>query len=374
MQQTPPSGYAGPGVMDELVYSGAGSGCRDDDEDACVLPDAGSGDDLITPVYVPSTRRPPSRGGYKGDTSGKLMKPCDDEDCIEGSGSSGEDVTEPDHPTTTSGASSTHSMTSITTAGISSTHHEEKAVSSTTVDLTTGGRPTDRQTTAPDHDNMHAGTHPVAGEEKRTTPIDENTYTEHQYTPTVTKHTPDESTHTTEEEIHHIPEYEDRHEHENEIDTRTSTYELEGEQDRIPGKVHPDYNGFEHDTSTKWYHPKTTDNRVVPPESEFFATIVGIVASVLIAIILVVIIVLKYVVFRLDPSYKVTEGKGYQQGASAALLGNQAHSSYQSGAGAPTGGAVRNLQPLPLNRNGSTPSAPLPTQPTKRDGIKEWYV
>lgn len=58
--QTPPSGYAGPGVLDELVYSGAGSGCRDDDEDACVLPDAGSGDDLITPVYVPSTRRPPA--------------------------------------------------------------------------------------------------------------------------------------------------------------------------------------------------------------------------------------------------------------------------------------------------------------------------
>lgn len=28
------------------------------------------------------------------------MKPCDDEDCIEGSGSSGEDVTEPEHPTT----------------------------------------------------------------------------------------------------------------------------------------------------------------------------------------------------------------------------------------------------------------------------------
>lgn len=48
-------------MLDELVYSGAGSGCRDDDEDACVLPDAGSGDDLITPVYVPSTRRPPSR-------------------------------------------------------------------------------------------------------------------------------------------------------------------------------------------------------------------------------------------------------------------------------------------------------------------------
>lgn len=49
----------------------------------------------------------------------------------------------------------------------------------------------------------------------------------------------------------------------------------------------------------------------------------GIVASVLIAIILIVIIVLKYIVFKLDPSYKVTEDKSYQQGASAALLGNQ---------------------------------------------------
>lgn len=49
----------------------------------------------------------------------------------------------------------------------------------------------------------------------------------------------------------------------------------------------------------------------------------GIVASVLIAIILIVIIVLKYIVFKFDPSYKVTEDKNYQQGASAALLGNQ---------------------------------------------------
>lgn len=51
--------------------------------------------------------------------------------------------------------------------------------------------------------------------------------------------------------------------------------------------------------------------------------VTGIVASVLIAIILIVIIVLKYIVFKFDPSYKVTEDKNYQQGASAALLGNQ---------------------------------------------------
>lgn len=35
----------------------------------------------------------------QGDSSGKLLKPCDDEDCIEGSGSS-EDVEETEHPTT----------------------------------------------------------------------------------------------------------------------------------------------------------------------------------------------------------------------------------------------------------------------------------
>ncbi|XP_072930215.1 neurexin 1 [Epargyreus clarus] len=374
MQQTPPSGYGGPGVLDELVYSGAGSGCRDDDEDACVLPDAGSGDDLITPVYVPSTRRPPSKV-YKGDTSGKLMKPCDDEDCIEGSGSSSEDITEPEHPATTSGASSTHSMTSPTMS-IISTEHIDKSLPGSTVgstDVATSTK-TDTRTTPLDHDNMHAGTVDTATtSDKRTTPSIDHSHTSHQFTPTVTgRHTPD-STHTTEDDTNHIPDYEDP---KHEIETRTPTYEIEEGQERIPSRVHPDYNGYEHEITTKWYHPKTTDNRVVPPESEFFATIVGIVASVLIAIILIVIIVLK-LVFKLDPSYKVTEDKNYQQGASAALLGNQAHSSYQSGASsAPAGGAggaARNLQPLPLARNGAALPA-LAAQPVKRDGIKEWYV
>ncbi|XP_063831706.1 neurexin 1-like [Ostrinia nubilalis] len=366
----------GPGVIDELVYSGAGSGCRDDDEDACVLPDAGSGDDLITPVYVPSTRRPPARVyKAKGDTSGKLMKPCDDEDCAEGSGASVDEVTEPEHPATTSGASSTHSMTSPT-ASISSTEHVDKSLEGSTDGSTDSGPSTkaDIQTTLPDHDNMHAGTVDTATTpERKTTPTDEHTHSSGHYTPTmIGKHTPDETTHTTEED-NHIPDYEDRRG--NEIETRTPPYEIGigmGEQERLPGRGHQDYNGY--DKTTKWYQPKSTDNRVVPPESEFFATIVGIVASVLIAIILIVIIVLKYIVFKLDPSYKVTEDKSYQQGASAALLGNQAHSSYQSGASsAPTGGAVRNLQPLPLNRNGAPP-LPVPTQPVKRDGIKEWYV
>ncbi|XP_050685088.1 neurexin-1 isoform X4 [Leptidea sinapis] len=369
MQQTPPSGYGGAGVLDELVYSGAGSGCRDDDEDACVLPDAGSGDDLITPVYVPSTRRPPTH--RKGEPSGKLMKPCDDEDCIEGSGSNGEDITEPDHGVTTAGVSSTHSMTSPTVA--ISTEHIDKTIQGSTdaaTDTTGATGSTKSDTTRPDHDNMHAATvGTVTTPKGGTTPAEEHTHTSNQFTPTVTRHT--ESTHTTDSE--HIPDYED-HRHDAEthspydvhrvpsVDRTPAGYPDDG--DRLPG--YPGYNGHDPEITTKWYHPKTTDNKVVPQPSEFLATLIGIVCSILIIVIVVVIIALK-LVFRVDTSYKVTEDKNFQQGANAALLANQAHSSYQTGAN--NGGAVRNLQPLPL-RNG----AALAPQPVKRDGIKEWYV
>jgi hypothetical protein len=83
--QTPPSGY--PGVMDDLIFSGAGSGCRGDDEDECMPPlEGGSGDDLITPVYVPPTKQTITSTKSKTNESGKE---CDDEDCktVDGSGS-----------------------------------------------------------------------------------------------------------------------------------------------------------------------------------------------------------------------------------------------------------------------------------------------
>lgn len=83
--QTPASGF--PGIEDDLVFSGAGSGCNGDDEDECPpLPETGSGDDdLITPVYVPPTRPPPTA---KTPKSTSVEKTCDDEDCnVEGSGS-----------------------------------------------------------------------------------------------------------------------------------------------------------------------------------------------------------------------------------------------------------------------------------------------
>lgn len=73
--------------MDDLIFSGAGSGCRGDDEDECTPPfESGSGDDLITPVYVPPTKQPTTSSGKKTTNTG-TGKDCDDEDCGHGSGS-----------------------------------------------------------------------------------------------------------------------------------------------------------------------------------------------------------------------------------------------------------------------------------------------
>lgn len=74
--------------MDDLIFSGAGSGCRGDDEDECMPPfENGSGDDLITPVYVPPTKQTTTPNKPKPGKSGESEKLCDDEDCLHGSGS-----------------------------------------------------------------------------------------------------------------------------------------------------------------------------------------------------------------------------------------------------------------------------------------------
>jgi PREDICTED: similar to neurexin len=57
---------------DDLIYSG--SGCYDDEDRCSSYTDTGSGDDLITPVYIPS----------KPSTSTPLEKVCDEDntDCL----------------------------------------------------------------------------------------------------------------------------------------------------------------------------------------------------------------------------------------------------------------------------------------------------
>lgn len=100
--QTPASSY--PGVVDDLIFSGAGSGCRGDDEDECTPPfESGSGDDLITPVYVPPTKQPTTP--HKTDET-SVKEACDDEDCVHGSGDSGS-VTESFTSTTSKGTHKT---------------------------------------------------------------------------------------------------------------------------------------------------------------------------------------------------------------------------------------------------------------------------
>lgn len=87
-KQTPASGY--PGAIDDLIFSGAGSGCRGDDEDECTPPFESSGDDLITPVYVPPTKQTTVIQNVSTDKTNGTERACDDEDCIHGSGDYGE--------------------------------------------------------------------------------------------------------------------------------------------------------------------------------------------------------------------------------------------------------------------------------------------
>ncbi|KAH7972959.1 hypothetical protein HPB52_019468 [Rhipicephalus sanguineus] len=90
MQQQPrasPGSYEG----DDLVFS-EGSGCFDSDDDDCGADGFGSGDDLITAVYVQPTARPAPSPPPVVVTHGD----CDDEDCLDGSSGSAPDGDEDD--------------------------------------------------------------------------------------------------------------------------------------------------------------------------------------------------------------------------------------------------------------------------------------
>ncbi|RWS15812.1 neurexin-1-like protein, partial [Dinothrombium tinctorium] len=77
---------------DELIISGAGSGCYDDDE-CSAFTDSGSGDDLITPVYISpkTTLAPPTYHKTSTmrpkDLENKICDDEEEEDCFDGSGS-----------------------------------------------------------------------------------------------------------------------------------------------------------------------------------------------------------------------------------------------------------------------------------------------
>lgn len=127
---------------------------------------------------------------------------------------------------------------------------------------------------------------------------------------------------------------------------------------RPPPPSHIDYPSAGYNPTQKV--PKKRDERVASETSEIIALVIGIIAGALIAVILVILVILKFT-SRGDRSYKVDDGKGFQQGPSAALLGNTStngQTQYQ------VNGALRNGDKGQLQKS------------KKRDSkdIKEWYV
>nr|CAD7576699.1 unnamed protein product [Timema californicum] len=268
MQQTPPSGY--PGVMDDLVFSGAGSGCNADDEDECTpVFESGSGDDLITPVYVPPTRAPtaPSRT-HKPGVSGGDSKPCDDEeedDCGSGSG----EVTTENHGTTAAKEPVTGGSTPVVGTGGSTDP------SSSTSEVPTG--------TLPDGSSSSSiGSTGGSSEQPNGSTGSE---------PTTRPSYPLPSIPPKEPPLPPLPPQP--------IPSRPPT------------------------------RPKPRD-RISSEAAENTALIIGIIAGALIAIILIILIILKFK-NRSEGSYKVDESKNYQgsQGPNAALLGAAAGNGQQ---------------------------------------------
>ncbi|XP_068083571.1 neurexin 1 [Anabrus simplex] len=261
MQQTPASRY--PGVMDDLVFSGAGSGCNADDEDECTPAfDSGSGDDLITPVYVPPTRPTTT-------TPKSTERPCDDEDCPSTGSGSGEISTEDNTPTT---------------GGVKGNHHKI-----TFPDGTNKGDITDSITSESPGTVTGEGII-IASSGTSNSPFSSEAGV------IAANHSSSSSTTTSP------------------TTTPVVTSEI---TDQPPPPPPP--------PPVQTVRPPRRNNtrvRISSEAAENTALVIGIIAGAMIAIILLILIILKFK-NRSEGSYKVDESKNYQQtqGPNAALLG-----------------------------------------------------
>ncbi|KYN37130.1 Neurexin-2-beta [Trachymyrmex septentrionalis] len=257
MQQTPASGF--PGVMDDLIFSGAGSGCAGDDEDEECTPIYESGsDDIITPVYVAPTRLPTTlRPKHKENIQERPT--CDDEeDCEEGSGDSR--TTEEIFVTS---ATDISSVTYTTPREYSTSH------------IST-------QTTSPSSTTL--------GRDVVTVSVQYNVST----TDLETSHSSSVVTHRS-----------------TTVTTQTTTTEMTEPPPPPPPPVYPPMPT----------PPKNNNNKRITSEAaENAALIIGIIAAALIAIVLIILIILKFK-NRPETSYKVDETKTFCQDPNAALLG-----------------------------------------------------
>ncbi|OAD54619.1 Neurexin-3-alpha [Eufriesea mexicana] len=259
MQQTPASGF--PGVMDDLIFSGAGSGCAADDEDVECTPiyEPGS-DDIITPVYVAPTRSPTTFRPKISKENIQERPSCDDEeDCEEGSG----------EPVTT----------------------EEIFVTSATADSSSVA-----YTTAREYTTSHIST--------QTSPGSPSTSTRDIVTVSVQYNVS-----TTDIETSHASSVVTQRS--TTVTTQTPTTEMTDPPPPPPPPMFPPIPT----------PPKNNNNKRITSEAaENAALIIGIIAAALIAIVLIILIILKFK-NRPESSYKVDETKTFCQDPNAALLG-----------------------------------------------------
>lgn len=150
-----------------------------------------------------------------------------------------------------------------------------------------------------------------------------------------------------------------------EIETTQTAPTTPGRYIEPPNFHQPPY--VEHIPQNNNFYPRQTNKRqerVTSETSEIVALIIGIIAGALIAVILIILVILKFK-SRSDRSFKIDDGKGYQQGPNAALLGSQSS----------TNGNQSQYHLNGALRNGEK-QAQFAQKPKKRDSkdIKEWYV
>ncbi|XP_064550365.1 neurexin 1 isoform X2 [Drosophila montana] len=356
MQQTPASGY--PGAIDDLIFSGAGSGCRGDDEDECTPPfESGSGDDLITPVYVPPTKQTTTtqqsnsnnnnnntnNNNMNNNNNNGTERACDDEDCVHGSGDYGETTEQFTSTSTAKAAESNNELVTASTTGRSDLTTEQQQHGSSSSSSSGGLGSSSTSTYMTTMSSSTSSSQPSSSSESSTTTTASTTTTTTSTTTVMSSTTAQPEMRTT------VAEHETTHDIYVAIGGAGGGGGGDGNRDhermQLPDSDHqlppmppplppqpdpPPYGPYGGGTTTynsnvNSYRPKGgKGGRINSIEEERTAMIIGIVAGILIAVILVILLVL-WLKSNGDRGYKTESEKAAAYGShnpNAALLGN----------------------------------------------------
>ncbi|XP_037891769.1 neurexin-3 [Glossina fuscipes] len=352
MQQTPASGY--PGAIDDLIFSGAGSGCRGDDEDECTPPfESGSGDDLITPVYIPPTKQTTISQNVSTDKTNGTERACDDEDCLHGSGDYGETTEQFTSTSTAKGSEMNKEIATVTTDSNNRRQQELLTTEQQQTSTTLGHHQTPSRETTALSTVMTSVATTISTTQQTQTPalttamqittvqpaIITSSTTTTSSTMASTPATPSPDVRTTGTERDDTTPYDVVHvfsggkENENEnaniIQHGHHTHTPE-RPPPPPPPVHETDPGLSYyplpqppPYGNNNYRPKGKGGRINSIEEERTAMIIGIVAGILIAVILVILLVL-WLKSNGDRNYKTAGEKTVygSHNANTALLGN----------------------------------------------------